>query len=415
MSFNEWKKGKLSDIAEIIMGQSPKGEFCNNEGNGEPLLNGPTEFGTHHPYPTQFTTDIKKSAKKGDLLFCVRGSTTGRMNWADREYAIGRGIASISPKNSKSAQFIKAILEIKLPELLQSATGSTFPNVSRGMLTDMPINIPTHGEILVIDKILSDLDNKIEVNNKINKRLEDIAQAIFKRWFVDFEFPNEQGKPYKSSGGEMVESELGMIPKGWEVKNLNDLCDLQKGLSYKGKHMDDSGTPMINLGNINPGGGYRKEKIKFYNGDYKDRHCVKPGDIVVANTDMTQDRVILGSPTIVPNFSTQDIIFTHHLFAFRKLQIEKTFLYYYLKSPSFRERAETYATGTTVLALSKDAVINIAIPVPNKILREMYEKVTTIIFRKIDNMNTEIDRLSNLRDTLLPKLMNGEIRVTIDK
>lgn len=84
----------------------------------------------------------------------------------------------------------------------------------------MPINLPCLDEQKAIAHILSTLDEKIEVNNEINKTLEKIAQAIFKQWFVDFEFPNEDGEPYQSSGGEMVESELGLIPKGWEVGNL---------------------------------------------------------------------------------------------------------------------------------------------------------------------------------------------------
>lgn len=105
MSSSEWRLIKLSDIAEITMGQSPKSGDCNNEGIGEPLLNGPTEFGEVHPYPTQFTTNMKKASKKGDVLFCVRGSTAGRMNWSDKEYAIGRGIAAISPKIDNTDYF----------------------------------------------------------------------------------------------------------------------------------------------------------------------------------------------------------------------------------------------------------------------------------------------------------------------
>ena len=90
-----WTKQKLGDIAQVVMGQSPPGDSCVTQKMGTPLLNGPTEFGSRYPEPVQFTTKPKKFAKKGDLLFCVRGSTTGRMNWADNDYAIGRGLAAI--------------------------------------------------------------------------------------------------------------------------------------------------------------------------------------------------------------------------------------------------------------------------------------------------------------------------------
>ena len=94
MNFKEeWKVIELGEIAEVVMGQSPFGSSCNQNGEGQPLLNGPTEFGSQFPTPVQFTTDPKKISKKGDLLFCVRGSTTGRMNWADQDYVIGRGIS----------------------------------------------------------------------------------------------------------------------------------------------------------------------------------------------------------------------------------------------------------------------------------------------------------------------------------
>ena len=105
----EWKESNLSEVAMIIMGQSPQGETCNVNGKGLPLLNGPTEFGIKSPTPIQFTIDPKKKCQIGDVLFCVRGSTTGRMNWADKVYAIGRGLAAIRHKEGSEYQhFIKA-------------------------------------------------------------------------------------------------------------------------------------------------------------------------------------------------------------------------------------------------------------------------------------------------------------------
>src|SRR5687767_12240034 len=99
------------------MGQSPPGDLVTSEPRGLPLLNGPTEFGSYHPSPVQFTIDARKRAARGDVLFCVRGSTTGRMNWADREYAIGRGIAAIRHRHDATLQpFIRAVIEHGLPD-----------------------------------------------------------------------------------------------------------------------------------------------------------------------------------------------------------------------------------------------------------------------------------------------------------
>lgn len=222
--------GRLSDIAEIDMGQSPPGESCSKIFEGTPLLNGPTEFGDFHPYPVQYTSDVRKKSKKGDILFCVRGSTTGRMNYSDQTYAIGRGLAALRHKSGYEYQpYLKAVLEYNLPILLGSCTGSTFPNVSQELLKNLEISIPPLETQKEIAHILGTLDDKIELNRRMNKTLEEIAQTIFKHWFIDFEFPNADGKPYKSSGGEMIDSELGLIPKGWRIGYLEELGKIVTG------------------------------------------------------------------------------------------------------------------------------------------------------------------------------------------
>ena len=141
---SEWREGKLSDIANFVMGQSPEGETCNENGIGAPLLNGPTEFGIRNPKAVQFTTDPKRFSKSGDILFCVRGSTTGKMNWSDKEYAIGRGLAALRHNNGTEYKFyLKAVIDFNLELLLASATGSTFPNVSKDQIANLEVSIPS--------------------------------------------------------------------------------------------------------------------------------------------------------------------------------------------------------------------------------------------------------------------------------
>lgn len=138
-----WRVAPFSDIAAITMGQSPQGDDCNNDGVGEPLLNGPTEFGFYSPSPMQWTTNGKKHCVEGDLLFCVRGSTTGRMNWANQSYAIGRGLAAIHHKSDCTLNwFVKAMIDNSLQEILSAATGSTFPNVGKDLLNGFQVVIP---------------------------------------------------------------------------------------------------------------------------------------------------------------------------------------------------------------------------------------------------------------------------------
>lgn len=218
VGLSEYNQGILNDIAEIVMGQSPSGKTCNKSGIGVPLLNGPTEFGNRHPYPVQYTTDPKKLAQSGDLLFCVRGSTTGRMNWADQEYAIGRGVAAIRSHNGNDlAPFVRASIELQLPKLLNITSGSTFPNVSSSQLQNLPIYIPPLPTQRRIAQILGRLDDKIEVNRRINRTLEAMAQALYKQWFVEF-------GPFQD--GPFVESEVGLIPEGWGIKPLEYFVEI---------------------------------------------------------------------------------------------------------------------------------------------------------------------------------------------
>ena len=128
--------------ATITMGTSPKGTTYNHEGIGLPLLNGPTEFGETYPHCTLYTTDSKKECKADDLIFCVRGSTTGRMNWADQTYSLGRGLCSIRGETLLDTKFIRCCIEWKLNELLNLAGGSTFPNLTKDTIRNFPIPYP---------------------------------------------------------------------------------------------------------------------------------------------------------------------------------------------------------------------------------------------------------------------------------
>jgi type I restriction enzyme S subunit len=168
---SEWKDVKLGDITEIVMGQSPPSLSCGNNKVGFPLLNGPTEFGSHHPKPLQWTTEPKKQCQERDILFCVRGSV-GKMNWANQQYAIGRGIAAIRHKKDENLNyFVWSLLKLKLDNILAVTTGSIFPNVNKDMLHDLSVLLPPMSVQYLISASLCCLDKKIELNNKINDYL----------------------------------------------------------------------------------------------------------------------------------------------------------------------------------------------------------------------------------------------------
>jgi type I restriction enzyme, S subunit len=213
----------LVKVAKIIMGQSPPGDTYNRRGEGLPLLNGPTEFGETSPNCTLFTTDSHRECESDDLIFCVRGSTTGRMNWADRKYSLGRGVCNIRGETRQETRFIRYCIEGRLDALLQLAGGGTFPNLSKTDIEEFEIPWPDNR--VRIAGILSAYDEFIGNNLRRIRILEEMARSLYREWFVNFRFHGYENTKY-------VDSPIGPVPRGWEAKKLGELTAfLNRGLS----------------------------------------------------------------------------------------------------------------------------------------------------------------------------------------
>lgn len=199
----------------------------------------------------------------------------------------------------------------------------------------------------------------------------------------------------------------------WPVETLGNFLSLERGLSYKGKFLSDSeGVPMVNLGNILPNSVFRPEKLKYYTGDFKAKVVVKPGDIVVANTDLTQAREVLGSAILIPDLGYPTIICSHHISIVRNYRISKHFIHGMLNAPSYRERVVGFATGTTVLALPNETILNCEFSMPPVELITEYDSIAESFYQKSEQLRKENQRLTSLRDSLLPRLMSGELDVS---
>ena len=212
-------KIQLGEIAEIQMGQSPLSSTYNTEGKGLPFYQGITEFGDKYPTKKMYTTNPIKIAEKGDILFSVR-APVGEVNIATEQCCIGRGNASLRMRNGNQ-EYLYYLLKANKKNINYYTSGTVFESISGVELKNIKIEIePNPEEQKRIANILSSFDNKIEILKKENKILEDIAENIFKEWFVKYNFPNKDGKPYRDSNGKMIDSELGPIPEGWRVGKL---------------------------------------------------------------------------------------------------------------------------------------------------------------------------------------------------
>ncbi|MCK6614826.1 MAG: restriction endonuclease subunit S [Ignavibacteriaceae bacterium] len=372
----EWKECNFGEIAEIIMGQSPQGESCNSIGKGIPLLNGPTEFTNKFPVPIQFTVDAKRLSRKGDILFCVRGSTTGKMNWSDKEYAIGRGLAAIRHKTSNDAQFfIRGVLDYYLPIILGGATGSTFPNVSGDELRRIKVIVPPLPEQRAIAEVLSSLDDKIDLLHRQNKTLEQIAETLFRQWFVE-------------------EAE-----EGWEERTVGDEFDYIMGQSPAGDTLNDT-----------------KDGIPFYQGRsdfgfrFPERRMYTTSPTRIANSfDVL---ISVRAPVGDMNVALEDCCIGRGVAAFRYKFNSKYYTYTYYKLRTLKEKIKSFEDNGTVFgSIGKEDIKKIESIIPPSNIISEYQNMAKPIDEKIILNTHQIRTLTQLRDTLLPKLMSGEVRV----
>src|SRR3989344_709048 len=325
-----WRKIYLGNVTVINMGQSPSSKFYNTEGEGLPFYQGVTDFGEKYPTPSLYCSQPARTAEPGTVLFSVR-APVGDVNLNTEKSCIGRGVAALEMKNGNN-NYLYFLLQSQRKYFKSVAGGTTYESINKDQIEDTEVVVPeSKEEQEKITSFISAFDDKIEVNNKINKTLEDMAQAIFKEWFVKFRFPGHEKV-------KMVDSELGKIPNGWEIKQVKDIAKLNKGLSYSSKEINNNseGLPMINLANFQRGGGFNPSGIKFYTGKYKTSNLVEPGDVVIAMTDLTSNREVIGHPARVPSYTIwKEILISLDVCSLDIEEIYTEFFYYLMMRKEF--------------------------------------------------------------------------------
>lgn len=297
---------------------------------------------------------------------------------------------------------------------IKSMNGSSGrQRVQKDILENSEIYLPDLKEQKAIAKILSDLDEKIEINNKINENLEKIAQAIFKQWFVDFEFPNENGEPYKSIGGEMIESELGEIPKSWKVGCIGDYVKVKSGFAFKSAWWEKRGIPVIKIKDINNNtidfndiSFVSEEKVEVAK-----EFIVNSGDLLIAMTGAT-----IGKFAIVPPYDTKVLVNQRvgKFFLGDKPVKKLGFIYSLLCQENIISQIISRGDGSAQPNISPSNIESIKIVLPNEEILLKYNSIVSSLFENIIKNIEQSNKIKKLRDTLLSKLMSGEIRVSLD-
>ncbi|MBP9553659.1 MAG: restriction endonuclease subunit S [Bacteroides sp.] len=421
MSFSEWREVKVSEIGKIVTGKTPKTAISENYGGNIPFLTPSDDMNIKKVKSTARTlSEMGLNSVKNCLLpaksICVSciGSVLGKVVLTSEPTVTNQQINSIVPDEKFDPDFIYYGMTILGKHLnYLSKTSTAVPIINKTTFSNFSIIVPTIEEQKAIAHILSTLDDKIEVNNQINKTLENMAQAIFKQWFVDFEFPNEEGEPYKSSGGEMFESELGMIPKGWEVKKSSDIANVNIGKTPPRKEkecftLDPDDYKWISIKDLGNSGAYIFDSSEYLTKESIEKYNVK---VVPDNTVVLSFKLTIGRVSITCGQMTTNEAIAHFNLS-NKSKITTEYLYLYLKGFDYGKLGNTSSIAN---AVNSKIIKSMPIIVPDNKTIKTFSEVMESVFSKIKYTIKQSDKLIEIRDSLLPKLMSGEIRVPLDE
>ena len=332
----------------------------------------------------------------------------GKFNAYQRTYVL-------TAKNDYDIDYIYYSLLINLQLFKRMAQGSQTKFLTIDILNDFEINdIPIEYQKSIVYSLVK-IDKKIGINKSICFELEAMAKLLYDYWFVQFDFPDENGKPYNSSGGKMVWNEelKRDIPDGWEVSTLRKKYRIERGISYSSKDIESGqGMPMINLACIDTKRNYRDGELKYYDGNISNDDILSPFDLLIACTDLTRNADIVGSPILTPNdgktytFSTDIAKLIPN-----ETELNPIYLYMALRTEYYHNYIKKWASGTNVLHLDLTGLDWYKMWFPPKSLQDEFAETILQFENKKFKTMIENRELTSLRDFLLPMLMNGQVKV----
>lgn len=373
---------------------------------------------------------MKEPIRTGDLLLASEGATLGEnMMWRDKEnIALGQRLFGIRADN-KNLYYKYFAFYVNSQEyqhqIFSKSTGTSVLGIKQTELRKTMIKLPSFNIQVFIGNLGDNIQKKIILNKKIIANLEELSQTLFKRWFVDFEFPDENGNPYKSSGGEMIDSELGEIPEGWKIGHFSHFCKKPIAGDW-GKEQKQGNyvkpVRVIRGADINDysKGGKGKSPIRFILQKNFDNKKLISGDIIVeisgGSPTQSTGRTLLINNKVLKN-SEYELVCTNFCKVIRPLD-EKfgEWLAYYFNYLYFRDVFFNYENGTTgIKNLDYKSIMNtMKIIAPSTQILNNFHNLISKYKINIQYLGMENDYLTQLRDTLLPKLMSGELEIPDD-
>lgn len=407
MSFSEWREVRLGDVCTYASTKVSVSEVSeDNYISTENML--PNKSGVTKSSGLPTVGSVTKYSAGNVLVSNIRPYFR-KIWYADRDGGCSNDVLVFDINDSKTldSKFLFYCLsnDVFFDYVMAGSKGTKMPRGDKGAIMKYPVLLPSLPEQKAIAATLSALDDMIELNNQINKTLEEMAQAIFKSWFVDFE-------PFKD--GEFEESELGLIPKGWRVGCIGDYVKVKSGFAFKSSWWETSGVPVIkikeidnytiNFGDVS----YVSEDKAALAKDFR----VNGGDLLIAMTGAT-----IGKFAIVPKMPSFAVVNQRvGKFFLGDNPLEKLgFIYCILKQDNVYKEIVSRGEGSAQPNISPSGIESIKIVLPPERLINEYNQLVMKFFKMIIENTAENALLICLRDTLLPKLMSGEIRVPVEE
>lgn len=406
----EWKEVRLGDVCEIITGFPFPGKKYSKEGirvvRGDNVTIGNLRWDTEKDkrWNEPFDKTEYYSLQANDIVIGMDGSRVGknkaRIKKEDLPLLLAQRVACVRHNELAEQDYLYYnIFSKKFIDYVNSIhTGSAIPHISQKQIEDYKILLPDLETQRRIASILSSLDRKIELNNKINADLEEMAQAIFKNWFVDFE-------PFKD--GKFVDSELGMIPEGWKVGRADDFYQINIGKTPPRKEnkwfsTNPADKIWVSIANMGNSGIFISDSSEYLTKEAVDRHNIimVPRNTILLSFKLTVGRVAIADKELTTNEAIARFILSDDKYM--------EYLYLYLKNFDYNSLGSTSSIAT---AVNSKTIKGMQMLQPSDKIIDAFHIQVNPIFEKIRSLTKENSRLSLLRDTLLPRLMSGELEV----
>lgn len=409
-----WKTYKLCEVANLSTGFPFDGQKYTKEGQrvvrGDNITIGALRWDADKDkrWNETFARAKEFSLQEGDIVIGMDGSRVGRnraqIKLSDLPLLLAQRVACIRHNSQTLQKFLYyQIFSNRFENYIKSVhTGTSIPHVSLKQIGDFSFQVPDIFTQQRITSILSVLDDKIELNCRINENLEQQAQALFKSWFVDFE-------PFK--GGKFVNSEFGKIPEGWKVGTIGDYSKIRSGFAFKSSWWTDKGVKIVKIKNISSSGNLDMSDCSYVSKENTlkaKEFSLKPGDLLIAMTGAT-----IGKFCIVPILKEEMYVNQRvgKFFLGEKPILKAPFIYGLLKSENIISQIINKGQGSAQPNISANDIETTSIILPPEDIISKYNELVSPYFSLLIKNLNECDYLAQLRDILLPKLMSGELQI----